>query len=81
MEFDIEILVRLHWRGVPMIFLPLRVVYPAGGISHFKLLKDNLAIGRMHACLFFEMLARLPELMARKMKRRSAKGLCHGALV
>ena len=43
MEFDIEILVRLFWQKVPMLFLPVKVVYPEGGISHFRLIKDNLA--------------------------------------
>jgi glycosyltransferase involved in cell wall biosynthesis len=81
MEFDIEVLVRLHWRGVPMIFLPLAVTYPAGGVSHFKLLKDNLAIGRLHACLFLEMLARAPEILLRRLARLFRGGIAHGALV
>ena len=28
MDFDTEILVRLHWRDVPMRWLPTRVSYP-----------------------------------------------------
>ncbi|MFY3136384.1 glycosyltransferase family 2 protein [Achromobacter xylosoxidans] len=66
MDFDIAVLVRLHWRGVPMTWLPTRVVYPEGGVSHFKALRDNVLISRMHARLFFGMLARSPALLLRR---------------
>ncbi|HEY9316579.1 MAG TPA: glycosyltransferase family 2 protein [Achromobacter sp.] len=69
MDFDIAILVRLHWRGVAMTWLPTRVVYPEGGISHFKGLRDNLLISRMHARLFFGMLVRSPALLWRRLAR------------
>ncbi|WMD22886.1 glycosyltransferase family 2 protein [Achromobacter seleniivolatilans] len=69
MDFDIAILVRLHWRGVAMAWLPTRVVYPEGGISHFKGLQDNLLISRMHARLFFGMLGRSPALLWRRLAR------------
>ncbi|MEN5157842.1 glycosyltransferase family 2 protein [Achromobacter spanius] len=69
MDFDIAVLVRLHWRGVRMAWLPTRVVYPEGGISHFKGLQDNVLISRMHARLFFGMLARSPALLWRRLSR------------
>ncbi len=71
MEFDTESLVRLHWRGVGFHAVPTRVVYPAGGLSHFRMLSDNLKISWMHARLFFGMLARLPLLLWRKVAGRS----------
>ena len=52
-----------------MAWLPTRVVYPEGGISHFKGLRDNLLISRMHARLFFGMLARSPALVWRRLAR------------
>ncbi|WP_454694148.1 glycosyltransferase family 2 protein [Achromobacter aegrifaciens] len=67
MDFDIAVLVRLHWRGAAMVWLPTRVAYPEGGISHFKGLRDNLLISRMHARLFFGMLARSPALLWRRL--------------
>ncbi len=67
MDFDSEVLVRLHWRGVRMQWLPTRVRYPADGVSHFRLLRDNWLITRMHTRLFFGMLARSPRLLARKL--------------
>lgn len=58
MDFDNEILVRLYWQGVPLIWHDTPVRYDAGGISHFQAARDNWLISKMHARLFFEMLAR-----------------------
>lgn len=69
MDFDVEILVRLYWRGVAIVNLPTRVHYPSDGVSHFRLWRDNLMISRMHAKLFFGMLLRLPLLLWRKVSR------------
>jgi glycosyltransferase involved in cell wall biosynthesis len=65
MDFDIEIMVRLFWHGVPVQFLPTKVIYPVGGRSHFNMLKDNWLISKMHTRLFFGMLLRLPRLLKR----------------
>ena len=69
MDFDPEVLVRLHWRGVPLVHRPTPVTYPQDGISHFRALHDNLLISRMHARLFAGMLRRLPRLLWRKAVR------------
>jgi len=61
MDFDIEILVRLHWRGLRIINLPTRVHYPSDGVSHFKVWLDNVLISRLHTVLFFGMLWRGPQ--------------------
>jgi hypothetical protein len=66
MDFDPELLVRLHWRGVRIESLPTRVSYPLDGVSHFKMWLDNLLISRMHAKLFLGMLWRSPLLLWRK---------------
>jgi glycosyltransferase involved in cell wall biosynthesis len=65
MEFDIEILVRLHWRGVAVLSIPTRVGYPQDGVSHFRAFEDNTRISLAHTRLFFGMLLRLPKLLAR----------------
>ena len=65
MEFDTEILVRLDWAGVPIKNLPVPVCYPPGGVSHFRLWRDNVRISWMHTRLFFGMLRRLPGLFGR----------------
>ena len=66
MSFDIEVLVRLYWSGIEIINLPTAVSYPKNGVSHFRGGLDNLLISRLHATLFFGMLLRLPNLLARK---------------
>lgn len=66
MDFDTEIMVRLHWRGVRMVERETRVTYPQDGVSHFDVWRDNLHISRMHAKLFFGMLWRAPRLLARR---------------
>ena len=68
MDFDIEVLVRLHWRGLPMHWLATRVTYPSDGVSHFRLLLDNALITRLHARLFLGMLWRAPRLLARRLR-------------
>src|SRR5262245_58807380 len=55
MEFDVEIVVRAHWRGVPVVNVSTRVLYPVDGVSHFRLVRDNALISAMHARLFFGM--------------------------
>ena len=66
MDFDPEVLVRLHWRGLRIVNLPTRVTYPQDGLSHFRLGLDNWLISKMHARLFFGMLLRSPLLLWRK---------------
>lgn len=68
MDFDPEVLVRLHWRGVAVINCPTRVTYPRDGVSHFRLWHDNVLISRMHTRLFFGMVLRLPRLLWRRVK-------------
>jgi glycosyltransferase involved in cell wall biosynthesis len=66
MNFDTDILVRLFWDGLKVINLPTRVAYPADGVSHFRVWRDNVLISWMHTVLFFGMLPRIPKLLARK---------------
>ncbi|WP_431855359.1 glycosyltransferase family 2 protein [Azospirillum sp.] len=63
MDFDPEIVVRLFWRGVPLIHIPVRVVYPEGNTSNFNLLRDNVLLTRMHTRLVLTMLLRLPSVL------------------
>ena len=73
MDFDIEILVRLVWEGIPIENVETRVIYPVGGLSHFDMLRDNLRISRMHTRLFFGMLPRLPGILAKRWAARRGK--------
>lgn len=74
MEFDTEILVRMHWKGVPFVTQRTAVTYPQDGLSHFRVWRDNVLISGMHARLFFGMLLRSPVLLARKLLGRRRTG-------
>lgn len=65
MDFDPEILVRLYWAGIPMKFVPTRVIYPEGGISNFATVRDNWRISKMHAKLFCRSVLLWPHLIKR----------------
>jgi glycosyltransferase involved in cell wall biosynthesis len=73
MDFDIAVLVKLHWAGIPSLWFPTAVTYHRNGISHFRGLRDNALISFMHARLFFGMLVRSPMLVARKLSYRRAQ--------
>jgi glycosyltransferase involved in cell wall biosynthesis len=56
MDFDVEIAVRLHWAGIPIVNVPTGVRYlsrEAGGTSHFRPVRDNVALTLMHTRLLF----------------------------
>ncbi len=48
MEFDTEIMVRLYRAGVPIRFYPVAVRYPERGISHYRMVRDNLRMTWLH---------------------------------
>ena len=80
MDFDIEILVRLHWRRVEFVAIPTPVTYAADGVSHFDVLWDNVRISGTHTRLVAGMLARLPVLLLHKLTpRRDARSARQGA--
>lgn len=66
-DFDTVLAVRLAWAGVPTINRAVPVRYPPredGGVSHFRYLRDNLLLARVHAGLFFQLLPRIPRLLS-----------------
>lgn len=67
MDFDTEIMVRMFWRGVPVLNVPTRVTYPADGVSHFRMLRDNVRLTWMHLRLLAGMCLRLPWLLWRRL--------------
>ncbi len=71
MDFDIEIMVRLFWQGVPVIMTPVRVNYPVDNISNFHVLRDNWHITKMHTRLVFTMLLNLPKILRNRPRKVS----------
>jgi uncharacterized protein (DUF2062 family) len=51
--FEIEVLVRAAWAGLPLVSTPISVYYPPGGqrISHFRQFRDNLRLSCLHTAL------------------------------
>ena len=70
MGFDAEILVRLIWAGVPVIYKTVRVTYPVGGKSNFRVVRDNIHISFTFARLTIGMWLRYPWLKARQIKQK-----------
>jgi glycosyltransferase involved in cell wall biosynthesis len=72
-DFDPEAAVRLAWRGVRPVNLPAEVRYlrpEEGGVSHFRYGRDNVLLTWMHGRLLAGFAARLPMLLARRLRRR-----------
>jgi glycosyltransferase involved in cell wall biosynthesis len=68
-DFDAEAVVRLSWRGVPVVNLPAPVRYftaEEGGVSHFDYWRDNVLLTGMYLRLFLGFVLRLPLLIARR---------------
>ncbi len=66
-DFDAEAVVKLSWAGVPAINLSAPVRYverAAGGVSHFRYVRDNALLTWMHARLMLGFSRRLPGLLA-----------------
>lgn len=71
-DFDPEAAVRLCWRGVRPVNIPAPVRYfrpEEGGVSHFRYLRDNTLLIRMHLRLLAEFLLRLPFIIQRRLSR------------
>lgn len=66
MEFDIEILVRLAWRAVRPLLVPVRVTYPTENTSNFDLVWDNWRITKMHTRLILTMLVQLLPILRKR---------------
>ena len=69
MGFDIEVLVRQFWQGVPVISEPVKVFYPADGISNYRNFKDTARISCTYARLCIGLVFRLPVLLIRKIRK------------
>jgi hypothetical protein len=74
MGFDIEILVRLSWEGAPILYYPVKVIYPKDGFSNYRMIQDNARIAWVFTRLFFGMIFRLPVLLYRLSQTRRKRG-------
>jgi len=66
-DFDTQMAVRLPWLGVSTRNLPVKVHYPAGRPRHFRYLRDNFLLLRVHAWLLLRALVAWPTIVYRKL--------------
>jgi glycosyltransferase involved in cell wall biosynthesis len=52
-EFEIEVLVKASWEGIPVVSVPIKVFYAKGNerITHFRPLTDFTRVGLLHTWL------------------------------
>lgn len=72
MDFDTDIMVRLFWRGIAPVMVPVKVTYPPGNLSNFDVVADNVRISWMHTRLVTTMLWRLPTILLHRPPRPAA---------
>ncbi|RDU56724.1 glycosyltransferase family 2 protein [Helicobacter sp. MIT 99-5507] len=53
MDFDIDILILAYKNMIDFKWIDVRIKYDSDGVSHFKALRDNILISKMHARHFF----------------------------
>lgn len=70
-EFEIESIVRLSWRGVKMLWVPITVEYPEDRITHFRKFWDFFRISILNTIL---VLIALFWIKPRDLFRRIARG-------
>lgn len=70
MGYDANILVRLVWMGVHVLNYPVKVTYPADGVSNFRMVRDNVRIALTFTRLSWGLLWRFPYLFARRLYRQ-----------
>ncbi len=71
-DFDTQLAVRLYWHGLPPINISTPVHYKkrkAGGVSHFRYLRDNLLLVAIHTQLTLLALTMIPLLI--RLRRRN----------
>lgn len=70
MPIDMELLTRLYWGGVSIIYMPVAVTYPKNGSSHYKPFRDTVVLSAKHAWLCCEMVLRFPFILFYALKRQ-----------
>jgi hypothetical protein len=66
-DFDTQMAVRLPWLGVPTVKVPAKVRYSSGRTRHFRYLRDNLLLLRVHLGLLLRSIFVWPKLAWRKL--------------
>jgi glycosyltransferase involved in cell wall biosynthesis len=76
-EFELEVLVRSAWRGIPLTSVPISVYYPSrqDRISHYRPVKDFLRISLLYTVFFFVVVFYIkPFSFLKYLKKENIKG-------
>lgn len=76
-EFELEVLVRSAWRGIPVTHIPISVFYPSleERISHYRPVKDFLRISLLYTIFFFVVVFYVkPFSFIKYLKKENIKG-------
>ena len=76
-EFELEILVRSAWRGIPVTSVPISVFYPPREerISHYRPFKDFVRISLLYTVFFFVVVFYIkPFSFLKYLKKENIKG-------
>ena len=69
-DFDTQMAVRLPWAGAPTINVPAKVRYPRENrVRHFRYVRDNLLLLRVHSWLLLRGFFIWPQLLFRRLTR------------
>ena len=71
MDFDTDLMVKLYRRGMDVLYIDTKVIYPQGGHSNFQAIKDNIAISLMHTSLVLSLPWYIKPLLARKFQSKA----------
>ena len=74
-EFEIEVLVRSAWAGIPIVEVPVKVYYPEKGkrISHFRPFRDFTRISILNTVLVaITLLYIKPRNLIRRIKKKTS---------
>ncbi|MEJ2608859.1 MAG: glycosyltransferase family 2 protein [Candidatus Thiodiazotropha sp.] len=69
MSFDPEVMIRAYWAGIPLKQIPTKIRYLSpeeGGISHFRMINDNVRHTWVHIRLLLQAPFRLLNMMVRQ---------------
>lgn len=78
-EFEIEVLVRAAWSGIPVVSVPIRVFYAQGKdrVTHFRPFTDFTRVGLLHVwlviltvCWYF------PQRFFNRIKKKISVAIC-----
>lgn len=76
-EFELEVLVRSAWKGIPVTSIPISVFYPSPleRVSHYRPIKDFLRISLLYTVLFFVVVFYIkPFSFLKYLKKENIKG-------